>query len=200
MASFNRKELDKQIADLTNTEIWNTDLEVEIQTDKEVVKLVPCRECKRPLVVTTFFAPAKAVCSACKGDTDGTVASVGQPVPGQTEPAKAVDLTKVLVNQHFAQALCPVHPDDEEHVMELKSVTHNNNYGPSEFIGYSNGRPQYRQIAIGESVLHQCLKCKATVSYSTMLQSQLKRVNEKRERDDRPKALEMLLGAREETG
>jgi hypothetical protein len=64
--------------------------------------------------------------------------------------------------------------------MELKMVTHSDAYGPSEFMGYKNGLPVYRREATGESVMHQCLKCKATVSYSTTAQVQYARMNEPR--------------------
>lgn len=155
---------------------FNTDRGVEIQTEKAAVKAVPCTGCGRPLIVNTFYAPSLARCSECKGD--GTTSEVAAPVPGQTDPAKVADLTKVLINPHFAKALCPVHPDDEEHEMELKSVSHSDHHGPSEFVGYVQGRAQYRQLAKGETVMHQCLKCRATVSYSTTAQIQFQRENE----------------------
>jgi len=41
------------------------DLEVEIQTDKPEGKLVPCRGCKRPLLVNRFYSPAQASCKEC---------------------------------------------------------------------------------------------------------------------------------------
>lgn len=175
MASFHINDLGNQDLD---SEVYS-DLETEIQTDKPMVKLVPCRDCQRPLVVTTFFAPAKAQCRSCKGEVaaNGVQASVGQPIPGKTEPAKAVDLTKTLVNATFAQALCPVHPADEEHVMELKHVHHNEQYGPSEFMGYQNGKPIYRQTDVGETVLHQCTKCKAVVTYTTTAVTQFGKIN-----------------------
>lgn len=156
-------------------------MEVEVQTDKEMVKIVGCRDCGRPLVVTTFFAPAKAICRICKGESNGegrTLATVGVPIPGQTDPAKAVNLADCLVNQHFAMALCPVHPDDESHVMELKMVAHSPHYGPGEWTTGKNGRREYRQIAVGETVMHQCLKCNATVGYSTKQVVQFQRMNE----------------------
>lgn len=177
--SFPRDEIAKQVSDCINPDIWDTEKEVEVQTDKDRVKLVPCRECKRPLAVTTFFAPAKAQCSVCKGGNNGNaVASVGVPIPGSTSPAKAVNLADCLVNPTFAFARCPVHPGDDEHVMELKSVSHNDEHGPQELIGYKDGRPQYRRIAIGETVMLQCDTCKATVSYSTTATHQFRRQNE----------------------
>jgi len=41
----------------------NTDLEPHILTDKDDVKLVGCRTCQRPCVVTRFMAPAKVACN-----------------------------------------------------------------------------------------------------------------------------------------
>lgn len=160
-------------------EMLDLDAEPEIQTDRDAVKIVACRECKRPLVVTTFFAPAKGICRICKGDDTSGVATVGQPTPGETDPAKAVNLADALINRHFAFAVCPVHPDDPTvHEMELKSISHSDFHGPSELIGYKNGRPEYRQTAKGETVMHQCLHCKAVVTYSTTAVSQFQRVNE----------------------
>jgi hypothetical protein len=156
--------------------------EVEYQTDKQAVKLVPCRECKRPIVVTTFFAPAKAICRGCSGET-GVVASVGQPIPGSTDPAKAVNLADCLINAHFAHALCPVHPDDEAHEMELKSVTHSDNYGPGHFEIKNTGRV-WVQDAKGEVVQHQCKKCSAVVTYQTTIRTQLRRQNAPKAKPD----------------
>jgi DNA-directed RNA polymerase subunit M/transcription elongation factor TFIIS len=158
---------------------FDTALEPEVQTDKDSKKAVPCRECKRPLLVNAFYAAAKAQCSSCRGETAAKprTATVGVPQPGRTDPAKAVNLKDCLINQHFAQALCPVHPDDEDHVVELISVSHTPQYGPTEHIGYKDGKPQYRQIAPGETVLYQCQKCKATTSYSTTAMSLFQRQN-----------------------
>lgn len=142
------------------------DLEPEVQTDKVDTKEVPCLGCGRRLVVNRFYAPAKARCSACRDGSGATVTSA--PVAGKTDPTRVADLTRVLVNPHFARALCPVHPDDEAHVMELKSVAHSPQYGPSPKVP-------------GETVLLQCLKCKATVAYSTTAQMQFQRQNEAQE-------------------
>jgi hypothetical protein len=158
------------------------DMDPEVQTDKEAVKIIGCRECARPLVVTTFFAAAKGVCRVCKGET-GTVASVGQPVPGQTDPTKAVNLADCLVNKHFAHALCPVHPDNEEHEMELKQIAHSDHYGPGEFVLTKDGRI-WKQTAPGETAMHQCTKCNATVVYSTQHVVQFRRQNEVIDRPD----------------
>ncbi len=151
----------------------------EIQTDKEAIKIVPCRECKRPLGVTTFFAPAKAICRSCSGEAlaeGGGVATVGQPTPGQTDPARAINLADCLVNKPFAQALCPVHPDDPDHVMEIKTVSHSQHYGPGHYEKSSKGLV-WVQDAPGETVRHQCTKCLATVDYATTQRSPLHRQN-----------------------
>lgn len=171
---------------VTKTEFeFNFDLEHEVQTPKPVGKLVPCRECKRPIFANAFYAPAKAICSSCKGESNGArEASVGQPVPGVTDPAKAVDLTKTLINPAFAKALCPVHPEDPEHEMLLVNVSHNDNYGPSVFMGYVGGKPSYKQIAKGETVVHQCQHCLATVSYTTARVTKMKPINEPRKDAD----------------
>ena len=152
----------------------------EVQTDKDANKVVPCTVCGRDLVVNLYYAPAKALCSSCReaGGAEG-VASVAAVVPGQTDPAKATNLVKCLVNPGFAHALCPVHPDDEEHEMELKWVSHSERYGPMELVGYkAGGVPEFRQLGPGETVMWQCLKCKATSVYSTTAQVQFRRQNE----------------------
>ena len=159
---------------------FNTDLTPEVQTDKHLVKAMPCTDCKRVLIVSTFYVPAwNPRCASCKGETNGRreKGSVGQPQKGRTRPEHAADLAKVLINPTFEKALCPVHPDDEAHVMELKSVSHNKNCGPT-VVQFVKGEPTYVQVAPGEVVLHQCLKCKATVSYSTAVTVQFKRCNE----------------------
>lgn len=171
---------------------------VEVQTDKKAIKVVACVGCARALVVSSFYVPANARCAECKdGQETGTV---NAPVPGKTDPAKVEDLSAALVNPTFARALCPVHPDDEEHQMELKQITHSPHYGPSELIGYSGGGlPEYRQLATGETALLQCLRCRATVTYSTTAQSQLRRQNEARESNGRGAESNVdTLGAREE--
>jgi hypothetical protein len=175
---------------------FNDDLEVEVQTDKEMTKEVPCRGCHRRLIVSTFYAPVSAAtCMECKGtNVSGAIAA---PVAGKSDPSKVQDLKAVLVNHTFGQARCPVHPDDEEHEMELKMVAHAEQYGPSEFIGFSQGKPMFRQLAVGETVMHQCLKCKATVTYSTTAQSQFRRQNEVRD-DKHINGLAQDLGVREE--
>ena len=152
------------------------ELEHEVHTDKTMVKLVPCRTCARPLVVTTFFAPAKAECRVCAGeDPNSKIASVGVPEPGSTPPEKAIDLTKCLINhEEFEFMSCPFGHGE----MEIKSIHHNSNYGPMELAGYKNGRPEYRQTAKGETVMYQCNTCLCVQTLSTTAVTQFRRVNE----------------------
>lgn len=185
MASFERSQLDKQVEAVADIGTFDTSLPVEVQTDKDRMKLVPCRECKRPLAVTTFFAPAKAICGSCKGETVGTVATVGVPIPGQTDPAKAVNLADCLLNEGFKQPpLCPAHPD-AGHEMELKMVTHSPHHGPTTNVP-------------AESAFWQCTTCCAGVTLTTMYRSQFKRQNEVRSQTLDPEPMEDLLGVRDE--
>lgn len=173
------------------------DLEVEVQTESERTKELPCRGCGRRLVVSTFYAPAsKATCSACRGEEKESKRRA--PTGSAMDPPNAPDLSKLLLNRSFAKAVCPAHPDDPDHEMELKTVARSPHHGPSEFMGYSNGVPTFRQLAEGETVLHQCLKCRATVSYSTSVRCQLQRVNEVVEKRKSAAINEELLGARPE--
>lgn len=156
--------------------IFDWELEVEVQTDKRLIKVMPCQFCKRPLVVTTFYVAAWAKCSPCRGEESGTrgKGTVEVVQAGRTDPSLAVDLRKTLINAEFATAICPVHPADEDHVMELKSVNHNDNYGP----GFFNAKGAWTQTAPGETVMHQCSKCKAVVTYSTTAMFNFRRMNE----------------------
>lgn len=156
-------------------------LEPTVETDKELIKIVPCNGCKRPMVVTTFYVLAWAKCWSCKGEEHGSreTASVGQPQAGRTEPRLAKDLTKVLINPNFANALCPVHPEDPDHEMELKAVSWSEQYGPSAWRMVDN-RMTRIQIAPGETALLQCLRCNATVTLSTTAVTQFQRQNEER--------------------
>lgn len=180
MPSIDRSDIEAAIQLLPAAE-FDTSLEHEVQTDKQAVKLLPCRQCRRPLVVTTFFAAAKAICRTCTGeDPDAGVATVAVPVPGQTDPAKAIRLASCLINPQFATAVCPVHPDDEAHEMELKSINHSDDYGPGFFI-----KPgEWRQTAKGETVMHQCKACMAVVSYSTRHVVQYRCQNEPKQQPD----------------
>lgn len=160
-------------------DLFDAELPPEVQTDKELVKILPCQYCKRPLVVTTFYVLAWAKCSPCKGETGPREAgSVDVVQAGRTPPHLAADLSKLLLNPHFAFARCPVHPDDEEHEMELKSVNHNEHYGPGEWVIDKKGHREWRQTGPGETVMHQCLRCRAIVTYSNTAQTQFRRVNE----------------------
>lgn len=170
-------------------------LEPEIQTDKEKHKTVPCTSCGRALTVNQFYAAAKALCTPCRGESknngSGSKGTVAVVQAGRTEPSKSMNLTDTLVNPHFAMAQCPVHPDDSEHVMELKSVNHSPNRGPGYFTGKG-----YKQLAIGETAMHQCLKCKAVVTYSTTAMNHFRRSNEARSGDKHVNGWGDLLGTR----
>lgn len=191
-----------KLRELVEPFLFDYELEVETQTDKERTKEVPCRGCRRRLVVSAFYAPVSAAtCSVCKAGDLNQSGSIAAPVAGKSDPAKVRDLGQVLVNPHFAHAVCPAHPDNEEHEMELKSVSHSEYHGPSEFAGYDKGRPVYRQLAPGETVMHQCLKCRATVSYSTTAQTQFRRQNEARDTgpsNDGINSMAIFLGVRDE--
>ncbi len=153
--------------------------DAEVQTDKDVAKLLPCGQCGTELIVSQFYAAANAKCSSCKGTVAGP-GTGGVVVPGKTEPAAAKNLEDALINRGFARALCPAHPDDPDHVMVIVSVVHNPHYGPSVFCGYKNGKPTYKQSAPGESCQHQCQACRATVGYSTVAQSLYRPINKPR--------------------
>ena len=160
-------------------EDFDLSLAPEMQTDKELVKVVPCQFCRRPLIVTTFYVLAWAKCGPCKGESgaDREPGSVDVVQAGRTEPRLAKDLTKVLINPGFANALCPAHPDDPEHEMELKSVHFNERYGPSEWR-IVDGKLTPVQIAPGETAIHQCVKCLAVVTYTTTAVTAFRRINE----------------------
>lgn len=176
-------------------DIFDTSLGVELQTEKAVCKLVPCTGCRRPIAVNTFYAPAIAKCRACGGHSARSGIGEAEIVQvGRTDPAKAKNLADCLVNASFAVCVCPIGGD--EHRMELKMVNHNERYGPYERVVDKQGRLGFRQIAPGESVMHQCLDCRVCVTYTTTAQSQFQRQNEpglgKRVR------AEEYLGTREE--
>jgi hypothetical protein len=156
---------------------------VEVQTDKDAIKVVPCRGCARPLVVNTFYAASKARCTECRAAGGTGRGSSDAPVPGKTDPAKARRLEDCLVNHGFAHAQCPV---DAEHDMELKSVSHSQYYGPKPRVP-------------GETVMFQCRECRATVSYSTTAQQQFRRQNEPDESGSKQvNGWAEILGTREE--
>jgi hypothetical protein len=147
----------------------------EYATDKDQVKLVPCRECKRPMIVTTFFMADKAQCRECEGTSDGSFASVAAPTPGETDPSKAVNLANCLLNPQFAEVICPVCVEP----MELKSVNHNDHFGPGKWVHSSKGSV-WDQSAKGETVMHQCPGCMLVVTISNTARNHFKRINEPR--------------------
>lgn len=149
--------------------------EPEWATDKEQVKIVPCRDCRRPMVVTAFFMPEKAQCRACAGESENAVASVAAPVAGVTEPAKAMNLADCLLNPQFSEAICPICVEP----MELKHVFHNPDYGPGHWEQSSKG-PVWVQDAAGETALHQCNRCRCTITIATTAVHTFKRINEVR--------------------
>jgi len=175
--------------------IFDTDLEPHILTDKSVTKLLPCVECRRACVVTTFMAPVKVKCKACKTDGDTSRGSQAVVQPGRTPPELAANLTDCLLNKSFAHAICPL---DAEHTMELKDVSHSQYYGPRHLLGYKDGMPQYEQ-QIGETVMWQCLDCCTVVSFSTQHPRQMRRQNEPRQSiRTGPGVYESILGLRDE--
>lgn len=184
----------KDAADLVDMcrlmpEYFDASLVAEVQTDKPLAKVLPCQFCRRPLVVSTFYVLAWAKCSPCKGEDDSVrkPGSLDVVQAGRTDPVLAKDLTKTLVNPHFAVARCPVHPDDDEHVMKIIHVNHNDNYGPYVLAGFKDGRSVYKQTAPGETVLLQCQHsgCLATVQFSTTAVIRFKPMNEPRNDDGR---------------
>lgn len=180
-ARFDRSRLEEVLKEAL-PEGFDASKEHEVHTERDEMKLVPCRECGRPLAVTVFFAPAKAVCKVCSPRSEGRregPARVGVPQAGRTDPAKAENLLDCLVNEGFKHALCPAHPSDEDHVMELKQVSHSEHYGPGLWRGKA-----WQQTAPGESVTWQCTRCNATVNYSTMQVVQFRRQNEPRQKPD----------------
>lgn len=176
-------------------------LEPDVQTDKEMIKIIPCPGCQRPLVVTTFYVMAWAKCYSCRGEDGGSreTASVGQPQAGRTEPRLARDLNKVLINPNFGEAhvLCPIHTDDPDHEMELKAVSWSDHYGPMDWR-MVDGKLTPVQIAPGETALLQCKKCNATVTLSTTAVTQFRRQNEPHENTKHSNGWARTLGTRDE--
>lgn len=152
---------------------------VECQTEAENAKLMECRECESPLIVGPFYSAANALCAECRAATPAGAtgaAMVGNPVPGKTEPRLAKDLESCLIHKQWGgEQLCVVDP--AHGAMELKSVSHNPSYGPSQIVGHKNGSPVYRNDT-GESTMHQCNTCRSTLSMSTTAQQTFRRVNE----------------------
>ncbi len=194
-SSFPPDQVDSYFAQLS-AEWYDLHKPYEIHTDKKPVKFVPCLDCRRAMVVTTFYVPAWAHCRACSGKIDkGGVATIAVPQAGKTDPEKAINLADCLVNEEFAEAACPKCGDD----MELKSIHHNPNYGPRIQVGVDkkSGDPVY-EMQLGEVVMHQCNHCRTTLSFSTTAQMVYRRQNEiVRTAGARP-ATEYILGPREE--
>lgn len=159
---------------------FDMSLAPEVQTDKRLIKVLPCQFCKRPLVVTTFYVLAWAKCGTCTGEDRGPRPTGSQTVVqrGRTDPALAVDLASVLVNQPFETVSCPLNP---AHRMELKSVSWSPHYGPGH---YHPKDGTWIQDAQGETVTHQCLECFTVVSYTTTIRTQLRRQNEPKVKPD----------------
>lgn len=154
-------------------------LELEVHTDKRNVKVVPCTMCTRPMVVSTFYVPGWAKCRVCSPDrkASGERGTVVIPQVGRTDPATAVDLAACLINRaEFEIMLCPFGHGE----MELKSVNHNDQHGPSKIIGYEKGQPIYKLLAVGETVMHQCNECLCVVTMSTTAHTSFRRQNEVR--------------------
>jgi hypothetical protein len=83
------------------------DLEPEVQTDRDLTKAVPCRECGRPLIVTAFYSANNARCHTCKPkEAASGRGEVANPRPGVTDPSKALHLADCLVNPGFGAARC----------------------------------------------------------------------------------------------
>jgi hypothetical protein len=163
-------------------EHYNFDLDVEFHdsAQKPPLKLIPCTICKRPMVVNTFYVLAWAKClgSGCGGEAR-EAGSVAVAQAGRTDPKTAVNLSECLINPSFdaQHHRCPVHPDDETHEMKLKSVSHNDYYGPGRWAQAKDGTYYWDQTAKGETVMLQCGKCWATASFSTTAQHEFKPVN-----------------------
>lgn len=174
-------------------EHYNIELAYETHTDKRPVKFVPCLDCRRAMMVTTFYVPAWAHCSRCTGSEENQLGSVAVPQRGRTNPELAKNLVDVLINEQFAEAACPRCSE----LMELKSITHNPNYGPRELMGYDkSGRPIYKQLT-GEIAMHQCNHCFMTITFSTVHVMKYRRQNEPKAGRIAPLS-EDLLGPREE--
>jgi hypothetical protein len=75
---------------------------LEIQTDKEKFKIVPCTYagCTVDLIVNTFYAPAKGKCSLHSGKTQNASAAASLVHSSEATPAKP--------NGNLAQLLCPL--------------------------------------------------------------------------------------------
>lgn len=183
------------MSNVTEIREFNEDLEPEILTDKEVTKVVPCRECGRPCVVTTFATPAKTRCNTCRGGQRAAKREAVQIKAAHTvNPAALENLADGLINPVFKTI--PLCPFDPEHNVELKSVSHSPQYGPRHLMGYDGkGIPQYDQQT-GESVMYQCNDCRTVISYSTQHPLLLQAQNEIKKLAEAPSSLARIQGVR----
>lgn len=197
MPTAEQNKITQAQTEASNDEKFDASLTPHVLTDKEQTKTVPCVECSRACVVTTFLAPAKCLCRECKGDgprqkTTGSQASVQ---PGRTAPEFAKHLPDALINKEFLSAACPFSPD---HKVVLKDIGHSSYYGPRHLLGYKDGIPQYDQ-KIGEVATFQCEDCAVLVQFSTQHPRQLRPCNKpKQSTRTGPSAFETMLGVEDE--
>lgn len=174
-------------------ERFDTSLTPHILTDKPMTKVLPCMECRRPCVVTTFLQPQKCLCRDHKGESSGprAIGSQHAVIAGRTPAEYAVNLPDALINKEFMSALCPFGP---EHIVRLKDIGHSPNYGPRQLLGYKDGIPQYKQ-EIGEVATLQCADCNTVIQFSTQHPRQLRPVNAPKQsaRTEEP-LLDSMLG------
>jgi hypothetical protein len=79
-------------------------MEPEVQTTKSKTKEVPCMGCRRPLIVNTFYAPTKARCSDCKGESTSTISPAMRAAIAPRAPDPEV---VVEPNRSLADLRCP---------------------------------------------------------------------------------------------
>lgn len=78
----------------------------EVQTDKAKTKEVPCTRCRRPLIVNTFYAPAKALCSDCRSEGTSSItpamrAAIAPPAPDEpVEPNRSLADLRCMFDDH----------------------------------------------------------------------------------------------------
>jgi len=81
----------------------NSQLPVEVQTDKTEHKVVPCTICQRPLQVNRFYAPAKARCEEHRGQASHAIRKAVQKPVQQQEVSSA----PVVPNGNLRDLRCP---------------------------------------------------------------------------------------------
>lgn len=84
----------------------NSALAPEIQTDKVKTKTIPCTICRRPLIVNTFYAPAKGRCSEHKATPSAFVAQVTTATAGEIAKA-AAPAAPATPNRALQNCRCP---------------------------------------------------------------------------------------------